>query len=179
VNRYATLVRAAHRALRGADPRANVILAGMSGRGHPSDRKFLNRFYRQHQIRRSFDAVAVNPYAPQVPQVGHKIKRIRRVMGRHGDGAAALWVTELGWGSHHPDRFGLNKGPRGQKRMLTKSFKLIVHHRTGWHIGRLIWFDFRDPSGNAGGCSFCTSAGLLRHNGKPKPAWRAFRRFTH
>ncbi len=79
-HKYATLVRSAHRAIHGADHKANVILAGMSGEGHPSDKKFLNRFYRQRRIKRSFDAVAVNPYAPSVTQVGAKIKRIRGVM---------------------------------------------------------------------------------------------------
>lgn len=61
--------------------------------------------------------------------------------------------------------------------MLQKSFRLIVHHRRAWHVKRLIWFDFRDPAGR-GGCSFCSSAGLIKHSGKPKPAWRAFKRFT-
>jgi hypothetical protein len=179
VNRYATLVRSAHRALHGADPKADVVLAGMSGRGQPSDKKFLNRLYRARRIKRSFDAVAVNPYAPQVRQVGRKIKRIRGVMRRHGDRRTALWITELGWGSHQPDRFGLNKGVRGQKRILARSFKVIVRHRRAWHVRRLIWFEFRDPPASTGGCSFCTSAGLLTHRGKPKPAWRAFKRFTH
>ncbi len=78
-----------------------------------------------------------------------------------------------------PDRFGLNKGLRGQKRILQKSFRMIVRHRRGWHVKRLIWFNFRDPPAGAGGCSFCTSAGLLKRSGNPKPAWRAFKRFTH
>jgi hypothetical protein len=179
VDRYAHLVRSAHTGVHSADPQAKVILAGMSGRGHPSDRAFLNRFYHAHLIKRSFDAVAVNPYASQVSQVGRKVRRIRRVMKRHGDGKSALWITEIGWGSHQPDKFGLNKGVRGQKRMLRRSFRLVVRHRSSWHVRRLIWFDFRDPSRNRGGCSFCTSAGLLKHSGKPKPAWRAFKRFTH
>jgi hypothetical protein len=106
------------------------------------------------------------------------MRRIRGVMRRHRDASTALWVTEIGWGSQRPDRFGLNKGLRGQKRMLARSFRLILRHRRAWHVGRLIWFDLRDPPRNRGGCSFCTSAGLLRHGGKPKPAWRAFKRFT-
>jgi hypothetical protein len=179
VPQYATLVRTARGAIHGVDRRANVVLAGMSGRGQPSDKKFLNRFYRAKRIKRSFDAVAVNPYAPHVPQVGKKIKRIRGVMKRHRDGRTPLWITEIGWGSHAPDRFGLNKGLQGQKRILQKSFRMIIRHRRGWHVKRLIWFDFRDPPAGAGGCSFCTSAGLLRRSGQPKPAWRAFKRFTH
>jgi hypothetical protein len=179
VPQYASLVRSAHAAIHGADRRATVVLAGMSGRGHPSDRKFLNRLYRVHRIKTAFDAVAVNPYAPQVHQVAAKIKRIRGVMRRHGDGHTDLWITELGWGSHPPDRFGLNKGLKGQKRMLQRSFRLIIHHRRAWQVKRLVWFDFRDPPASHGGCSFCNSAGLLRHSGRPKPAWRAFKSFTH
>ena len=72
VHKYATLVRSARRAIHSADHKANVILAGMSGRGHPSDKKFLNRFYRQRRIKRSFDAVAVNPYAPSVTGSGRR-----------------------------------------------------------------------------------------------------------
>jgi polysaccharide biosynthesis protein PslG len=178
VGRYATLVRNSHRALRSVDPHADVVLAGMSGRGDPSDRKFISRLYRARPIKRSFEAVAVNPYASKVHQVGRKIKGIRAVMRRHHDKRTPLWVTEIGWGSHRPDRFGLNKGIKGQKRMLNRSFRLIVSHRRVWHVSRLIWFDFRDPPGSHGGCSFCTSAGLLKHNGKPKPAWRAFKRFA-
>ena len=94
MHKYATLVKSARRAIHGADHKANVILAGMSGRGHPSDKKFLNRFYRERRIKRSFDAVAVNPYAPKVKQVGAKIKRIRGVMRRHGDKRTALWISE-------------------------------------------------------------------------------------
>ncbi|HEY7150428.1 MAG TPA: glycosyl hydrolase [Solirubrobacterales bacterium] len=179
VPQYAALVRNAHRAIASTDRRANVVLAGMSGRGHPSDKKYLNRFYAAHRIQASFEAVAINPYAPKVSQVGRKIRRIRGVMKRHGDKRTPVWITELGWGSHRPDRFGLNKGTKGQKRMLQKSFRLIRHHRRAWHVKRLIWFDFRDPPASRGGCSFCTSAGLLKHGGKPKPAWRAFKRFSH
>ena len=31
----------------------------------------------------------------------------------HGDRATPLWITELGWGSAPPDRFGINKGLDG------------------------------------------------------------------
>jgi polysaccharide biosynthesis protein PslG len=176
-HRYASLVRNSHRAIKGADRRAGVILGGMSSKGCPPG-QFLGHLYRVHRIKRSFEGVALNPYARTVSKVGSKIRRIRAVMKRHGDRRADLWITELGWGSGPPDHFGLNKGLQGQKRILKRSFRLIVHHRRGWHVERLIWFDFRDPPRNTGGCSFCDSAGLFRHNGKPKPAWRAFKRFT-
>jgi hypothetical protein len=91
-----------------------------------------------------------------------------------------MWLSEVGWGSEKPSRrWPLNKGVRGQKRMLKKSFRLVLHKRRAWHVKRLFWFDWRDPARGQGHyCSFCDSAGLLRHNHRPKPAYRAFRRFT-
>jgi hypothetical protein len=105
---------------------------------------------------------------------------MRRVMKKHHDGRTPLWLTEVGWGSdRYTRRFPLNKGLQGQKRMLRKSFKLVNRKRRAWRVQRLFWFHWRDPAGGNGGyCSFCPSAGLLRHNQRPKPAYNAFKSFT-
>jgi polysaccharide biosynthesis protein PslG len=180
VSRYATLLRDSKRAIKGVDRRSSVVLGGLSPspQSRPAN-KYLSQLYRVHGIKRSFDGTALNPYASTISKVASKIRTFRRVMKRQGDKRTGLWITELGWGSDHPDRFGLNKGLNGQQRMLKKSFRLIVGHRRGWHVKRLIWFDFRDPPAGSRGCSFCPSAGLFRHSGKPKPSWRAFKQFTH
>ena len=58
-------------------------------------------------------------------------------------------------------------------------FQAQLGYPIGWELNPVVWFDWRDPTNGAGGyCSFCASAGLLRHNSKPKPAYRAFRHFT-
>ena len=161
VHKYATLVRARARAIHSADHKANVILAGMSGEGIPPTRSSSTASIASDGssvLRRGRG----QPLRPDVTGVGAKIKRIRGVMRRHRDKRTALWITEIGWGSHPPDRFGLNKGVRGQKRILAKAFRMIVKHRRAWHVKRLISFDFRDPPSTGGGCSFCTSAGLIR-----------------
>ena len=67
-------------------------------------------------------------------------------MKEHGDQGTPLWVTELGWGSAPPDRFGLNKGLEGQEQLLADSFKLILRHRKDWNVQRVFWFDWRDPA---------------------------------
>ena len=59
--------------------------------------------------------------------------------------------------------------------MLKKSFGLILSHQKAWNVGRLFWFDWRDPSkSGVGKCSFCASAGLLRYDRTPKPAYHTF-----
>jgi hypothetical protein len=178
-HKYGKLLKISHAAIRSRDPDAQVILGGLPGfAGDIHAWDFLHRLYRQKGIKRSFEAVAEHPYASHLRGLRVQIRRVRKVMRRHGDGHTALWITELGWGSHRPDKFGLNKGRRGQKRMLKRSFRLIEHRRARWHIRRLFWFEYRDPPRGSGGCSFCPYAGLLERDRDPKPAWHAFKQFT-
>jgi hypothetical protein len=162
------------------DPQAKIVLAGLTGYAEPTAWSFLNKLYRVRGFKRDFDAVALHPYAATIGQFRTSVERIRQVMRKRRDSSTSLWLTEMGWGSARPTRrFPLNKGPRGQKQMLRKSFALVLHHRKPWHVQRLFWFDWRDPARGVGGyCSFCPSAGLLHHNHRAKPAYAAFSRFT-
>ena len=82
------------------------------------------------------------------------------MMKKHGDRDTPLWLTELGWGSGPPDRFGLNKGLEGQRELLSGAFKLILRHRKDWNVERVFWFDWRDPDDDeAVRCSFCAPRG--------------------
>jgi hypothetical protein len=176
---YGKLVKIADQGAAGANPKVKIVLAGLTGYAKPRAWTFLNKLYRVNGIKHHFDATALHPYAASIGQFKGELRRFRGVMKNHHDKHTALWLTEVGWGStHRSRRWPLNKGLRGQKRMLKKSFSLVLHKRQAWHIQRLFWFDWRDPAKGAGGyCSFCASAGLLRHNHKPKPAYHAFRRF--
>jgi hypothetical protein len=180
IRKYGKLGKIAHRAINGVDPHAKVVLAGLTGFAEPRGWTFLNRLYRVKRIKQNFEVAALHPYAATIGQFRTEAHRIRRVIKGHHDGHTALWLTEVGWGSDPGTRrFPLNKGLQGQARMLRKSFKLVLHKRRSWHIQRLFWFHWRDPAGGGGAqCSFCPSAGLLRHNHNPKPAYRAFRSFT-
>ena len=178
--KYAQLLKISHQAINGVDRHAKVVIAGLTGYARPTAWTFLDKLYRVNGIKSKFDVAALHPYAATIGQFKSELRRIRGVMKKHHDKHTALWLTEVGWGSAHGTRrYPLNKGLRGQKRMLKKSFSLVVHKRRAWHIKLALWFDWRDPaSGVGGGCSFCDSAGLLKHNDKPKPAYSAFRRFA-
>jgi GH35 family endo-1,4-beta-xylanase len=179
VEEYARLLQISHDAIKKKDPEARIVLAGMPGYGDPNGWDFLDNLYSVAKIKKEFDAVALHPYAPNLDQLRLEIKRFRAVMEKHGDQATPLWLTELGWGSAPPDRFGLNKGLSGQKRLLASSFKLVLNHRKAWNVQRVFWFDWRDPANpEAVQCSFCGSAGLLRNDRTPKPAYQAFKLFA-
>ena len=83
-------------------------------------------------------------------------------MTNHGDGATPLWLTEFGWGSAPPDRFGINKGLAGQAQMLSVSFRMILSNRSAWNLQRLFWFLWRDPPPDS---VYATPVQLLRQRG--------------
>ena len=177
--KYARLLQVSHDAIKSKDPNARIVLAGMPGYGEVDAWDYLDRLYAVPGITSRFDAVSLHPYAPNLDQLRLEIQRVREVMKKHSDGATPLWISEIGWGSAPPDRFGLNKGIKGQEKMLAGAFKLIVSNRTAWNVQRLFWFDWRDPStAEQTKCSFCASAGLLKFNRDPKPAYYAFKRFA-
>ncbi len=184
--RYARLLQISHRAIRAIDRRARIVLAGVSGNGDLTAWDFLNRLYSVAGIKYYFDAVALHPYGRTLDRQRLVIQRVRTVMRNRADGTTPLWLTELAWGSAPPDRFGINKGPAGQAQMLSASFRMILNNRKAWKVERLFWLLWRDPSSSqAGTCSFCGSAGLLRHDRLPnppfedrKPAYYRFRGFT-
>ena len=177
--RYAKLLRISHDAILGQDPGAKIVLAGMPGLSEIRGWRFLNRIYEIKGMKRYFDVVAVNPYSRDIRGFTLSIRRMRKTMKGHRDGSIPLWITEIGWGSAHPDG-GLNVGLKGQKRLLKEAFGVARHNRKQWHLGRLYWFEWRDPAAKTApsGCPWCGHAGLFRHNRKPKPAWQAYKQFA-
>jgi polysaccharide biosynthesis protein PslG len=172
---YARLVKLSDKPIHQADGRAELVLAGMPAFISPTADKFLGRLYRVKGFKGSFDAAAVHPYAENMRKFVTAIKRMRTTLRKHHDRRKGLWLTEVGWGSmrHHGH---LNVGRRGQKRLLERAFRVSVRRRHKWHIEGAQWFDWRDPAkGAPTNCSFCTSAGLLKHDYAKKPAYHAFR----
>jgi hypothetical protein len=179
INKYARLVKISHDAIKSRDPHAKIVLAGLLGRGNPFARVFLSGLYEVPGFKDDFDVAALHPYTGYPDEFRQQILQFRGVMNQHGDRRTPLWITEFGWGSSPRDRFGINKGLAGQAQMLSIAFGVILRNRNAWNIQRLFWFLWRDPPAAGGrGCSFCGSAGLLRQNRTPKPAYSAFRSFA-
>jgi hypothetical protein len=184
VKKYAQLLRISHDAIKSKDRNAQVVLAGNPG--YPPDGGFrawgfLDRLYRVPGVKDEFDVAALHPYASTAWDLGQEVRLFHAVMSDHGDGDTPLWLTEFGWGSAKPDRFGINQGPAGQANRLRDSFNLILRNRAAWNVQRVFWFLWRDPapdSAFARRCSFCGSAGLLRHDRTAKAAYSAYTKFS-
>jgi polysaccharide biosynthesis protein PslG len=181
---YAKLVKASDRAIGKVDPHAKVVLAGLLGnpnrtrQSKMSPEVFLKKFLEARRITKHFSAVGLHPYAPSIKSYGHIVTRIRAVLKNGGAGRKDLWLDEVGWGSAK-NRFSLDKGRRGQAKMLRKAFALTLENRRRWNVRHLYWFDWRDPSPDvAGRCSFCYSAGLLKFDRTRKASYGTFRHFA-
>ena len=174
---YVSLLRATRPALKRADPKARVILAGLV---HESWRA-LGSVYRAGG-RRLFDAVALHPFTREPSGVVDIIERNRRVMARNGDRRKPIFVTETSWPSsngHVPPRYGYETDERGQARQLTRGFATLAANRKRLRIERIYWYTWMtletDPT-----YPF-DYAGLRRLEPKrvvTKPALGALRRTT-
>lgn len=174
--KYAQLVKRTSRAIRRADPQAEVVLGGMFGSAKINLKPFLRGFYEVRRITDHFDALALHPYSRNLRDLKIQARWARRVARDHDDRDVGLWITELGWGSGkggHP----LEQGRKEQARKLERSFRLLARKRDKWNVEGVIWFTWQDRRDRKV-CKFCRHAGLFNAKGNPKPAWRAFQRLT-
>ena len=172
---YARLLQISHDAITSVDPKAKLAIGGLVCVAKYPCQRYLRNLYKQHGVKRYFNLVGLHPYGSSVRIVYHGIRRARHEMKRAHDGRTKVWVSEIGWGSGHPDGH-LNKGRRGQAKLLKKSYRLLARKRRKLRLSGVDWFDWRDGAVGTGACSWCGSAGLLDTHGHPKPSYKAFKR---
>jgi hypothetical protein len=177
--RYARLLALSARAIKGRDPGAEIVVGGVAPVGAGFwPWVFLRRLYRVPGVKKSFDLVAIHPYAATVGDMADQVESARIVMAEAGDQKTRLLVSEMGvasWGSF-PSTFV--KGPDGQADFLRRAFQRLLAMRERWRIAGVDWFTLRDQTNPDTHCSFCQGAGLLDVEGKPKPAWWAYRQIA-
>lgn len=93
---YLRLLRAGYAASKRADPGATVVTAGLP---NFSWRDLEALYGAGLHARGNFDVVAVHPFTGRPADSVRILSRIRAVMDRNGDHAAAIWVTEVSWPS--------------------------------------------------------------------------------
>ncbi|HEX8857003.1 MAG TPA: hypothetical protein VF752_15515 [Thermoleophilaceae bacterium] len=181
---YGALLRASRRAIRAADPRAKVVLAGLTGFSWDA----LAALYRSGHIRHQFDVAALQTYTGP-PRLLLKATRLfRQVLARHGDARTPIWITEFGW----PAARGRTKVPsyqrniattdRGMAQRLSGAYRLFaaVRSRPDVRVERLYWYTWSAPytRSNDPGTGIFRFAGLNRYDGssfRATPALRAYR----
>jgi hypothetical protein len=170
---YAKLLTAAAPAIRKADPKAEVVTAGLPfshlGTAAP---EFLDAVYAAG-AKGTFDTVGVHAYAPSPAAVIERARAVRRVIDANDDDAK-LWITEFGWGT------GGKAGPltvtrAEQASYVADTLKRIGDARTELGLRGAVLFQWRDPKPYPGRREIWPfHAGLVDQNGNPKPALAAF-----
>jgi hypothetical protein len=178
--RYARLLKLSYRAVKSADPRAQILLSGLFGepdeggkRGMPAA-DFLAALYGVPGIRHYFDAVALHPYAFHVEDLEAMVEDVRSVVLENHDPAAGLYITEMGWGSQNdPNIVAFEQGIAGQARELSGAYRFLLANRHRLNLKAAYWFTWKDSRYY---CNFCDSVGFFRESKRfhAKPAWHAF-----
>jgi hypothetical protein len=174
--KYVALLRAGAKAIRAADPGAEVVAAGLpnSKLGVPF-LTYLDQMYRAG-ARGWFDTLAIHPYAPSVGGVLSLAERARALMNRRHD-RSRLWITEFGW-STGGDASAFRMSERGQAERISGSLSALIAERRALRLRGFIFFKWRDtvaPAG-LGRDPWPLHAGLLTTGGAPKPGFWAFAR---
>ncbi|MDX6669565.1 MAG: polysaccharide biosynthesis protein PslG [Solirubrobacteraceae bacterium] len=173
---YVKLLRAAHDAIKAADPGARVILAGIFGKGWSTLRSLYNY---NHSVRRYFDAVALHPFTAKPENVILILTKARLVMNRHGDRRKPILVTELAWPSaagRANQGLGFEVTEAQQATKLRRAYALLTAIRHGLKLERVYWDTWASDDLTAytfhyAGLRRATASGF-----ESKPSFFAFRR---
>jgi hypothetical protein len=183
---YTQLLRAAHAAVRAADPEARVVFGGLS----TNDYGFLNRAYAAG-AKGYFDALATHPYPycgstgpEEVRRSGGRItadsflgyRELRALMVERGD-AKPIWITEFGWNTStvqcNPGSGQWQGGVSEAKQAeyLTRAYELLEQDS---YVEVAIWYALRNNYWANDANEPEARYGLLRTDYSPKPAFEAF-----
>jgi hypothetical protein len=170
---YVKLLKAAHAALKSADPGAKVILAGL-----PNESWVALRQVYKAGGRKLFDAVALHPYTGKPRNVIKLAEFARREMRRHHDPRKPIWITELSWPAAKgktKNTTGFETTDKGQAKRLREGLKRLARARKRLRIERVYWYTWLSREGSPNSFDY---SGLRRiRNGQEidAPALDAFR----
>ncbi len=180
VSRYSTLLEIAKQAITSVNPDGRVLTGGLASRptgaGGLDAWKYVKKLTKTAAGRNSFDDVGLHPYAKNQRVVAGDVKKVRRALKKGHKKKAQVTLTETGWSSvANGASPKLSKSPKGQAKLLKKTYKLLAKKRRKWRIGGVYWYTWRDFPGDAI-CDWCGDAGLVTSGLQPKPAYNAFRK---
>jgi polysaccharide biosynthesis protein PslG len=143
VESYAALLRDSSVAIRQADPRAKVVIAGLADYVW----RHLGRLYRAG-VKGSYDILALNMYTVRPVDVLRGVRLARRSLRRYRDDRRPVWLTETTW----PAARGRLPRPvtawqrawwttdRGMATRLRQFYRLAVKQRRAIRLQRAFWY---------------------------------------
>ena len=185
---YGKLIKLSSPVIKGIDPGAKIILAGLFAAPKEAEYKvkppqayfatdFIEQLYKKTPgVKSMFDGVALHPYTYDYQDIAGHVEELRKVLKAAHDPGKGLWITELGWSAGFPSasngRNGFEKGPSGQAKQLKGAFSLLKANQAKWHLKQVFWFSVDD---RPGACNFCDGSGLFGPGFVARPSWKAYR----
>ena len=172
---YVSLLRAAHAAVKRADPGAQVVLGALTNLAW----KAIGQIYRVRGARELFDIAAVNGFTLEPANVILYLRFMRDAMDRFGDRRKPLLATEISWPSakgQTSSHYDFDTTEAGQARDIAAVLPLLGEQRTS--LGLIGFYYYTWMGEESPGTQAFNFSGLLGlHNGKVtvKPALAAFR----
>jgi GH35 family endo-1,4-beta-xylanase len=173
---YAALLRTTNQVIKRADPRAKVVLAGLSEKMTIWLRDYLPALYRQRGFAGSFDIMGVHGYAVTARGTARVLNTTRRIMRHARDARKPIWITEISWATGGPP-FPFRVSAKTQARRLRQSFGMLTACRKRWRLQKVMWFAYQDRSTYGEQDYWGFHNGLTRKSGSRKPAYRQFVRY--
>ncbi len=182
--KYSLLLRAAAQAVKGSDPGALVVSAGLAPTNEVSeramdDRLFLRRLY-EAGAHSYFDVLGAHPYGfahpPDDPRGSHeglnmaRLEDLREIMVLYGDSEKEVWITEFGWTTEGCGAWAWAEvSPEEQARYLVEAVKMVAS-RWPWVSLMAVWLLSSEEVNPA-----YRGFNLLNPDGSPKPAWESLK----
>lgn len=174
---YTAMLKAAHAAIKAADPSARVMVGGLS----KGDYSYVQQLY-DAGARPYFDIMAIHPYTSTDPTMCWNqggttkkaldafcsIEEVRAVMVANGDAAKDIWLTEFGWSTSTAE-YSVTEAQ--QADFTTKAFTKMRNEYP--YVTVAMVYMFHDTGTDR--TDWNSNAGIIRNDYSSKPALAAFR----
>jgi hypothetical protein len=178
--RYVALLRAAHTAIRKADPHARIVLAGLANYSWTA----LRSIYRIRGAHKLFDIVGMHPYTKTPQGVIEILSLARGVMRAAGDARKPMLADEISWPSSlgktdHNTGYDFATTESGQARNLAAVLPMLAADRVKLGLIGVYYYTWATQEVR-NGLAF-DFAGLLKQDTSDsgftaKPALKAYQR---
>jgi polysaccharide biosynthesis protein PslG len=173
---YADMLKTVAPMIRGADPHAEIVVAGMPDslvRTAIRLVPYLTDLYA-NGIKGTFDTMAVHAYNETPDGSVGLVQQVRQIMAANGD-SSPIWITEVGWASSgKPYRFTTDLA--GQAANIDSLLGQLVARHTELGVRGVVEYMWHDGSTQDNVTDrWDLHLGLVFNDYTHKPAWDAFR----
>ncbi|MEN0014304.1 MAG: hypothetical protein AAGC46_13125 [Solirubrobacteraceae bacterium] len=171
---YGKLLKTTAKAIRGADPKAQIVTAGLPNSKLGGSLSTYVRTMIKRAGTGSFDVLAVHPYAQSAADVLASAKQTEQVAEAAGAGDIGLWITEVGWATDAPSS-PFTVGETQQAQLVGDLLRQSADQATALRLRGVVYYAWRDAPVYEGGTDFWgLHTGLVKRDNAVKPSLTTF-----